>query len=96
MANIEIYTTKTCPFCLRAKELLASKGVSFTEYSVDNNPDLRQAMTNRAGGKHTVPQIFIDNKHIGGCDELIESNRTGDLDRLLKNDGNGKGGPGPT
>lgn len=83
MLKIEIYTTKFCPFCVRAKMLLTQKGVSFTEFAVDNVPDLRKTMMQRSGGAHTVPQIFIDDKHIGGCDELYALERQSQLDKIL-------------
>lgn len=83
MLRIEIYTTPTCPFCLAAKALLRSKGAEFTEIDVSGKPDLRLAMTNRAGGRRSVPQIFIDDQHIGGNDDLQELNRKGGLDPLL-------------
>ena len=85
MPTIELYTTFLCPFCLRAKNLLEKKGVAFTEISVDGNPGLRQQMTERSGGGQTVPQIFIDGDSIGGSDELVAMEHSGELDRLLKN-----------
>ncbi len=84
MAKIEIYTTQFCPFCWRAKALLDKKGAAYEEVSVDGKRDLRAAMTERAGGSHTVPQIFIDNRHVGGCDELYSLDRQGQLDPLLQ------------
>lgn len=81
--NITIYTTRYCPFCVRAKQLFSSKDVGFNEISVDNNPKLRQEMT-RLSGQRTVPQIWINNKHIGGCDELYALERANKLDSLLK------------
>lgn len=82
MARIEIYTTPTCPYCHAAKALLADKGVDYTEISV-LDPDLRQAMTERAHGRRTVPQIFIDDAHIGGYDDMAALERRGALDPLL-------------
>jgi glutaredoxin 3 len=82
MARIEIYTTPTCPYCHAAKALLADKGVDYTEISV-LDPDLRQAMTERAHGRRTVPQIFIDHAHIGGYDDMAALERRGALDPLL-------------
>jgi glutaredoxin 3 len=96
MSKVEIYTTQYCPFCIKAKQLLSSKGVDFTEYPVDGDQEAREKMTKRAGGSRTVPQIFIDDAHIGGCDDLHALDRDGKLDGLLKDDGNDKGGPGPT
>jgi glutaredoxin 3 len=83
MARIEIYTTATCPYCLAAKRLLTQKGAAFEEIHVDGNAALRQAMTERAGGGRTVPQIFIDGRHIGGCDDLHALDGRGELDPLL-------------
>ena len=83
MQPVTIYTTSWCPFCIRAKQLLDSKGVSYQNISVDGRPDLRQEMTEMAG-KHTVPQIWIADQHIGGCDELHALERAGNLDALLQ------------
>ncbi len=83
MPEIEIYTTPTCPFCQRAKSLLARKGVDFKEIDVAGRPELREQMTQRAGGRHTVPQVFIDGEPMGGCDDLHELEFDGELDRLL-------------
>jgi glutaredoxin 3 len=77
-----IYTTRYCPFCVRAKQLFDGKDVSYKEISVDNNPSLRQEMTKKSG-QRTVPQIWIKDKHIGGCDELYALQRSGQLDALL-------------
>ena len=84
MARVEIYTTMWCPFCWRAKNLLKTKGVAFEEIDVDGNPDLRRAMSERAGGRATVPQIFIDGRSVGGSDDLAALDRAGELDRLLQ------------
>jgi len=83
MAEVEIYTTTFCPFCHHAKKLLNAKGAIFTEYDVTADPPGRQAMTERAGGLTSVPQIFIDKKHVGGCDELYELDEEDGLDPLL-------------
>jgi glutaredoxin 3 len=83
MARIEIYTTPTCPYCIAAKRLLTQKGAAFEEINVAGDPDGRRAMSARANGRTTVPQIFIDGRHIGGCDDLHELNDTGGLDPLL-------------
>lgn len=83
MANVEIYTTPTCPFCLAAKRLLDSKGVAFREIDVSKDPADREAMTQRANGKRSVPQIFIGDRHVGGSDDLHELDRNGELDPLL-------------
>ena len=84
MATIEIYTTPFCGFCARAKRLLAAKGVEYTEYDVFMDGKLKAAMVDRAGGRSTVPQIFIDDRHIGGSDELQALDAAGDLDPLLE------------
>ena len=83
MAVIEIYTTRLCPFCIRAKSLFRSKGVEFTEISVDTNMELRREMTERSRGRSTVPQIFINDESIGGSDDLAALEREGRLDDLL-------------
>ena len=82
-ANVEIYTWQTCPFCIRAKLLLWWKGANFTEYKIDGDEEARQKMAQRANGKRSVPQIFINNQHIGGCDELYRLNEANKLDSLL-------------
>lgn len=84
MAKVEIYTTMFCPFCWRAKSLLGSKGVEFTEYDVGGSSDARAKMRERAGGRHTVPQIFIDGQGIGGSDELAALDSAGKLDAMLE------------
>ena len=81
--NIEIYSTRLCPYCSRAKAFFEYKGVSYTEYNLNTNPELRDEMLERANGRHTVPQIFIDGQHIGGCDDLFMLERDGKLDTLL-------------
>lgn len=83
MPKIEIYTTLTCPFCHAAKQLLTDKGAAFSEFSLSQNPNLREQMISRAQGGRTVPQIFIDDTHIGGCDELYALDAKGGLDPLL-------------
>lgn len=83
MKKIEIYTTQICPYCVRAKSLLDRKGASYTEIDVSNDDELRQKMVTRAGGKRTVPQIFIGDHHVGGCDDLHALNTRGELDALL-------------
>ncbi|WP_151718889.1 glutaredoxin 3 [Gemmobacter serpentinus] len=84
MKTVEIYTTPTCPYCLAAKRLLTKKGVAFTEIDVSRDPDLRLAMTDRAGGRRTVPQIFIGGQHVGGSDDLHALDAEGGLDPLLE------------
>lgn len=83
MSAIEIYTTPFCPYCGWAKELLDRKGVAFTEIDVSGNRNLRAAMTDRARGRTTVPQIFIGDTHVGGCDDLYALDEAGQLDPLL-------------
>ncbi len=83
MKQIEIYTTPTCGFCHMAKRLLTSKGLSFQEISVVGDPGLRQQMIQRANGRYTVPQIFIGETHVGGCDDLYALERAGKLDPLI-------------
>lgn len=82
MASIDIYTKTTCPYCHRAKALLSSKGVTFNEISIDGDAARREEMINRSG-RTTVPQIFIDAQHIGGCDDLYALDARGGLDPLL-------------
>ena len=82
-ARVEIYTTPICGFCLAAKRLLAKKGVAFTEIDLSRHPDRRPEMLARAQGRHTVPQIFVGDTHVGGCDELYALDRAGRLDPLL-------------
>jgi glutaredoxin 3 len=83
MPPVEIYTTRYCPYCVRAKALLARKGVAFTEIDVSGNAELRSAMVARAHGRMTVPQIFIGTVHVGGSDDLHALERAGRLDDLL-------------
>ena len=83
MPQIVIYTTSTCPYCFRAKALLTEKQAPFEEISVDGDAARRAEMVARAGGRRTVPQIFIGDRHIGGCDDLFELQHEGRLDALL-------------
>ena len=83
MASIEVYTTPYCPYCSAAKELLRHKGVEFVEIDVAGNRELRSRMVERAGGRVTVPQIFIGDTHVGGCDDLHALDDAGGLDPLL-------------
>lgn len=83
MAKVEVYSSMFCPFCFRAKALLEKKGVEFIEHNVDMDGKLRAAMRERADGRHTVPQIFIDDEGIGGSDELAALDRSGKLDTML-------------
>jgi len=82
-ANVEIYTWASCPFCIRAKLLLWWKGVKYLEYKIDGDAEARDRMADRANGGRTVPQIFINNQHVGGCDELYQLDGKGQLDPLL-------------
>ncbi len=82
MADVQIYTTRFCPFCIRAKQLLDKKSVSYNEIAVDGRPELRSEMKGRSG-RHTVPQIWIGDQHIGGNDDLWALDRNGKLDDLL-------------
>ena len=84
MARIEIYTTRFCGYCRAAKALLERKGVPFTEIDVTGDAAARNRMTERAGGRFTVPQIFIGSTHVGGADELHALERVGTLDSLLR------------
>ena len=84
MAKIEIYTSPFCGFCHQAKRLLKSKGTDYTEYNVMMDRAEKQRMIERAAGRHTVPQIFIDERHIGGCDDLYALEQAGKLDLLLE------------
>ncbi len=81
--EITIYTTMTCPYCRRAKELLQKKNLAYQEISVDGDFEARAQMTERANGRSTVPQIFFGETHVGGCDDLYELHYDGKLDLLL-------------
>jgi glutaredoxin 3 len=83
MAEVEIYTTMWCGYCSRAKRLLAEHGVAFQEIDVNAQPERRSEMVTRAGGRSTVPQIFINGSHVGGCDELQALDKAGRLSPLL-------------
>lgn len=83
MSNVTMYTKAYCPFCVQAATLLMSKGVKFQEYRIDVQPELRPEMMAKAGGRSTVPQIFINEQHIGGCDDLVALDAAGKLDLLL-------------
>ncbi len=89
MPAVTIYTTRFCPYCLMAKRLLAKKNIAFHEIAVDGRPDLREEMTAKAGGRTSVPQIWIGEMHVGGCDELYELEQEGKLDQLLAAEGVG-------
>ncbi|TNF64175.1 MAG: glutaredoxin 3 [Rhodobacteraceae bacterium] len=83
MKAVEIYTAPLCGFCHAAKRLLQQKGVTYTEIDLGQHPDRRSEMMSRAHGRHTVPQIFIGDTHVGGCDDLYALDRAGKLDGLL-------------
>jgi len=83
MKPVIVYSTKTCPYCDRAKRLLDSKGVVYKEYRLDERPELVDEVIQKSGGKKTVPQIFIDGDHVGGCDELYALEQSGKLDPKL-------------
>jgi glutaredoxin 3 len=91
MIQVDIYTTRYCPYCTAAKRLLAKKGVKFTEIDVSGDANSRSRMVVRANGRMTVPQIFIGSVHIGGCDELYELDRAGNLDEMLSSGDNASG-----
>ncbi|MEI4260709.1 glutaredoxin 3 [Roseovarius sp. D0-M9] len=83
MATVDIYTSPLCGFCTAAKRLLSQKGVNFSEIDVARQPERKSEMTQRANGGRTVPQIFVGDTHVGGCDELFALERAGKLDALL-------------
>ncbi|MEC7962555.1 MAG: glutaredoxin 3 [Pseudomonadota bacterium] len=83
MPNVEIYSSPLCGFCHAAKRLLKEKGVEFTEYNVLTDPALKPKMIERANGGRSVPQIFIDDVHVGGCDDLYALENAGKLDPML-------------
>ena len=83
MASVVIYTRQFCGYCSAAKALLESKGVDYVEHDATGKPDLRAEMVQKAHGRNTFPQIFIDGRHVGGCDDLHALDRAGKLDTLL-------------
>ena len=83
MSKVEIYTWQYCPFCIRAKSLLKKKNINFTEYKIDGDEDARALMIVRADGRRTLPQIFLDNEGIGGCDDLYALENENKLEALL-------------
>ncbi|MHC1481181.1 glutaredoxin 3 [Frateuria aurantia] len=83
MAKIEIYSTAVCPYCVAAKNLLKAKGQEWSEVRVDSDPAERETMLARSGGRRTVPQIFINDHHVGGYDDLVAADRSGQLAELL-------------
>ena len=83
MSKIEIYTWQYCPFCIKAKTLLNKKNIQFTEYKIDGDEAAREKMSLRASGRRSLPQIFINDEGIGGCDDLYELEKENKLDNLL-------------
>lgn len=83
MAEIIIYSTQVCPYCVRAKQLLNRKGVAFQEINLTTQPERREEMLTRSNGRKTVPQIFINGQHVGGCDDLYQLESEGRLDPML-------------
>ena len=83
MLKVEIYTAMACPFCKRAVKLLSAKNINFEEIDVTLNSANRKALRNRANGRTTVPQVFINDDHIGGCEDVLRFDQAGDLDELL-------------
>jgi glutaredoxin 3 len=83
MANVTLYTTRLCPYCHMAKELLRSKGAEIDEIDISGQRELRAEMSQKAGGRRTVPQIWIGETHVGGCDDLYVLEREGKLDQML-------------
>ncbi|MFT6431679.1 MAG: glutaredoxin 3 [Halopseudomonas sp.] len=83
MAKVTIYSSNYCPFCIRAKQMLDIKGVKYNEISVDGQPKVRAQMSRLAGGATSVPQIWIGDTHVGGCDQLQTLERSGKLDGML-------------
>lgn len=83
MPKVELYSTAVCPFCISAKNLLKSKGLEWTEVRIDTDPAQRDSMLQRSGGRRTVPQIFINDHHVGGFDDLVAADRSGKLAELI-------------
>ncbi|HET6804580.1 MAG TPA: glutaredoxin 3 [Frateuria sp.] len=83
MPKIEVYSTAVCPYCVAAKNLLKSKGLQWNEVRVDADPAQRDLMLQRSGGRRTVPQIFVNDQHVGGYDDLVAADRSGRLKQLL-------------
>jgi len=84
MSKIEVYSTAVCPYCVSAKNLLKAKGLEWTEVRIDTDPAQRDAMLTRSGGRRTVPQIFVNDQHVGGFDDLVAADRSGKLTQLLE------------
>ena len=83
MKSVGIYTSRSCPYCTNAKRLLQSKGVFFTEFIVDGDPKLAAEAVEKSGGRKTVPQIFIENHHVGGYDDIVKLDKEGKLNSLM-------------
>lgn len=83
MADIQIYTKAWCPYCIRAKSLLKGKKQNYNEIDIGRDRTKREEMIQRSDGRSTVPQVFIDGQHVGGCDELVALDRAGRLDAML-------------
>ena len=84
MIKIDIYTTPYCPFCIRAKKLFKDKNINFNEIDLSENPEKFEEMINKSNGAKTVPQIFVNDTHIGDCDQIHELENKGELDKILK------------
>ncbi|WP_114239419.1 glutaredoxin 3 [Dyella sp. C9] len=84
MPKIEVYSTAVCPYCVSAKNLLKSKGLEWNEVRIDTDPSQREVMLARSGGRRTVPQIFVNDQHVGGFDDLVAADRSGKLAQLLE------------
>lgn len=84
MPKIEVYSTAVCPYCVSAKNLLKAKGLEWTEVRIDTDAVERDAMLKRSGGRRTVPQIFVNDQHVGGFDDLVAADRSGKLAQLLE------------
>lgn len=83
MADVTIYTKPMCPYCYAAKQLLDGKGIAYSEIDISRDPSKRAEMVERSGGRHTVPQVFAGERHLGGCDDIHALDRRGELDGLL-------------
>ena len=84
MPKIEVYSTAVCPYCVSAKNLLKAKGLEWTDVRIDTDAAQRDAMLTRSGGRRTVPQIFVNDQHVGGFDDLVAADRSGKLTQLLE------------
>jgi len=83
MADVVMYSKEICPYCVRAKQLLHKKGVTWTEIDVETHPELRAEMIEKSGGRRTVPQIFVNGRPLGGYDDIAALDRAGELDHIL-------------